>query len=317
MILSKEDKPMLESFTIVGTQVAVLFILIALGFFGGKIKLITRDGVKCINDIMLYFVTPCVIIHAFQRDYDPSMLKNLLLSILGSIISHALCYLVGFILIHDKDKAVRSVHRFAVCFSNCGFMALPLLEALLGSEGVFYGAGYLAVFNITVWSLGQYSMAGGDASFDGKKIILNPGVLSSIIGLIFFFTSLRLPTLIASPISFMAALNTPVPMLIIGYTIAGLKLKDIINIKSEALTIATRLVIVPMLLLGILYLMGYRGTLLTATIVSASAPVAAITTMFSIKYKKDESIASKLVAVSSLFSIVTMTVIVSLARTIS
>ena len=115
----------------------------------------------------------------------------------------------------------------------------------------------------------------------------------------------------------MAALNTPVPMLIIGYTIAGLKLKDIINIKSEALTIATRLVIVPMLLLGILYLMGYRGTLLTATIVSASALVAAITTMFSIKYKKDESIASKLVAVSSLFSIVTMTVIVSLARTIS
>ena len=70
---------MLESFTIVGTQVAVLFILIALGFFGRKIKILNGDGVKCINDIMLYFVTPCVIIHAFQREFDVTMLRNLLL----------------------------------------------------------------------------------------------------------------------------------------------------------------------------------------------------------------------------------------------
>ena len=308
---------MLESFTIVGTQVAVLFILIALGFFGRKIKILNGDGVKCINDIMLYFVTPCVIIHAFQREFDVTMLKNLLLSILGSVISHALCYLVGFLLIHNKDEAKRTVLRFAICFSNCGFMALPLLEALLGSEGVFYGAGYLTVFNILVWSSGQYSMAKGSDGFDKKKIFLNPGVLSVFVGLFFFFTSIKLPEIIGSPIAFLAALNTPVPMLIIGYTIAGLTFKDFLNIKEEALTIVSRLVIVPLLLLGILFLLGYRGNLLVATIVSASAPVAAITTMFSIKFSRDEMVASKLVAVSSLFSIITMTLIISFARTIA
>ena len=308
---------MLESFLIVGTQVSILFILIALGFFGGKIKLLTKEGVASINDIMLYFVTPCVVINAFQRDFDPQLLKNLLLSMLASLIAHLLSFGLGLFLIRNKFDAQRKVLRFAGIFSNCGFMALPLVEALLGSEGVFYAAGYLAVFNVCVWSYGQYVMAKGQSGFDNKKIVLNPGVLSVIVGLILFFTSFRLPEIIRSPIAYLAALNTPVPMLIIGYSISKLDLKSLVKIRTELMSILTRLVISPAVLLGILYLLGYRGTLLIATMVSASTPVAAITTMFSIKYKQDEELASKIVAVSSLFSIVTMTLIVGFTRYIA
>lgn len=305
---------MLQSFIIVGTQVAILFVLIALGFFGGKIKMLTKDGVKCINDIMLYFVTPCVVINAFQRDFDVSMLKNLLLAMLASFVSHLLCFFLGLIFIRKYPDAQKRVLRFAIIFPNCGFMALPLIEALLGSEGVFYGAGYLAVFNILSWSYGQYSMAKGTDGFEGKKAILNPGVISVIIGLIFFFTSFRLPEIIGSPISYLAALNTPVPMLIIGYTISTLDLKSIFKIKTEFVSILMRLIIAPLLLLALLYFTGYRGTLLLAVMVSASTPVAAITTMFAIKYNQDQPLSSKLVAVSSLFSIVTMTLIISFAK---
>lgn len=308
---------MLESLIVVGTQVGVLFIMIALGFFGGKIKLLNDSGIKCINDIMLYFVTPCVIVNALQRDYDPGMLKNLLLSMLASLISHILCYIIGLIIIHDKDKARERVLRFTIIFSNCGFMALPLLEALLGQEGLFYGAGYLAVFNILVWSFGQYTMAKGHSSFGIKKAFLNPGVISAIVGLIFFFTSFRLPALIGSPVSYLAALNTPIPMLIIGYAISKLTISDIFKLRLEALSIAGRLIIGPMVLLPILYFMGIRGNLLIASMVSSSAPVAAISTMFSIKYGGDEKLASKIVAVSSLFSIVTMTLIVAFTRSIA
>ena len=308
---------MLESLRIVGTQVFILFILIMLGFFGGKKKMITKEGVKCINDIMLYFVTPCVIINAFQREYDPTLLKALLLSILAAVISHVVCYIVGFILIHDKDEAAKRTKRFAIAYSNCGFMALPLLDALLGSEGVFYGAGYLTVFNILVWSYGQYTIGKGKEGFEIKKAFLNPGVIASIIGFIFFVTSFELPILIIEPIKYLAALNTPVPMLIIGYTISSFALKEQLKLKGEIIPIVSRLVICPMILLGILYLMGLRGTLLVASMISASAPVAAISTMFSIKYDGDVRLASKMVAVSSLFSIITMTLIVGFTRYIA
>lgn len=305
---------MLESFSIVGTQVLILFILIGLGFFGGKKKFITKEGVRSINDILLYFVTPCVIIHAFQRPYDPRMLRNLLLSMLASVILHVLCYILGFLFIKSKDISKRKVLRFTVVYSNCGFMALPLIEALLGSEGLFYGAGYLAVFNIMVWSFGQLSMGKGQDGFSTAKAVLNPGVLSAIVGLFFFFTSTTLPPIIAEPISYLASLNTPLPMLIIGYTISKLDFKEIVHLTSEWIALLLRLIVAPVLLLVILYSMGYRGTLLLASIVSAATPVAAISVMFSIKFGSDETMASKLVAISSLFSVFTMTLIIGIAK---
>lgn len=308
---------MLDSFLIVGTQVLILFILISLGFLGGKLKLINDDGVKSMNNIMLYLVTPCVVIEAFQKPFDKELFKNLLLALLAALIAHTLSFLIGKILIRDKDESRRIVLRFSAVFCNCGFMALPLVKALLGSEGVFYASAYIAIFNILVWSFGQYAMAGKEGSFKMKKAVLNPGVIGVVIGLIFFFTSYELPYIVIQPISFMSATNTPIPMLMIGYSISKLDLKGILDIKGEAVALIVRLIVSPVILLGVLYALGYRGTLLTTLIVSASTPVAATTTMFSIKFNHDEKLSSKMVAVSTLFSILTMTLIVGFTQYIA
>jgi len=308
---------MIESFIVVGTQVLILFLLIGLGFFGGRIKITTSEGVKCINDIMLYFVTPCVIINSFQRDFDPELFKNLILCIFAALLSHGMCVLLGFIFIHNKDERKRKVLRFASIFSNCGFMAFPLLKALLGDEGLFYGAGYVAIFNIVVWTYGQFIMIEERSSFNAKKAILNPGVIASVVGVIMFLCSIDLPDILSTPIGYMADLNTPVAMLIIGYTISTIDLKSIFDIKEAVPALIIRLLLSPLLMLGIFYLMGFRQTLLVACTVSVSAPVAATTTMFSIKFNADEALSSKLVASSTLLSIITMTLIVGFASSIA
>lgn len=308
---------MLNSFLIVGTQVFILFLLIGLGFLGGRSKVITSDGVKCINDIMLYFVTPCVIINSFLRPFDYVLLKNLVMAIVAAIMSHMAGILLGLIFIKNKDARKKKVLRFSVIFSNCGFMAFPLLEALLGSEGVFYGAGYVAVFNIISWSYGQYIMVDKNQKFSMKKAVLNTGVISAIIAFIIFITQLPIPSVLSTPIGYMAGLNTPVAMLIIGYTMSTIDLKSLLKIKELLHALALRNIIIPLVMLGVLYALGYRGILFTACVVSVSAPVAAMTTMFSIKYNADEALASKMVAVSTLFSILSMTLIVGFAGFIS
>lgn len=321
---------MLQSFQIVGTQVLVLFVLILIGFFCGKKKLFSDQAIRGINDLVLYIVNPCVIVQAFQRDFNVSLLRGFLLALLGAVIAHGLCLILSFLIFRGKSAGKEQnaeerkenenrtrVLRFATVFSNCGFMALPLLNALCGADGVFYGAAYLTVFNLLIWSYGQYSMAKGTEGFTLKKIFLNPSIISVFVGLILFFTSTRLPDLIALPIGHMAALNTPVPMIIIGYTIAGLDLKHLFGPVDEILVYLLRLIVSPLILLGILYAIGLRGTLLVSCIVSASAPVAGLTTMFSIKYGRDTSLSSRLVATSTLFSILTMTLIVGIAQYLS
>ena len=308
---------MLESFAVVGTQVLILFVMICLGFFAGKVKIINEPGIKCINDIMLYIVNPCVIIEAFQRPFDPQMLGNLLKVIGGAFLGHLLFIGIAFCLFGKNEQKKKAVLRFAIMFSNCGFMALPLLDALLGDEGVFYGAGYVVVFNLLVWSLGQYMMAKGEEGFSTRKIIINPGVIACAIGVTMFVSSISLPQIILSPIEYLAALNTPVPMLIIGYTISKMKFGDIFTSWEVYPAVISRLVLCPIILLAILYVIGYRGNMLIALIVSSSAPVGAMTTMFSIKFNKDVNLSSKAVSLSTLFSVITMTVIVGIARFIA
>ena len=308
---------MLQSFMVVGTQVLILFILIGIGFLGTKKGIIRKEGVSTITEIMLYIVTPCVIIHAFQRDFEPQLLKGFLIAFGAALLSHIVCIILGRLFIHNSDDDKNRIFRFGVIFSNCGFMSLPLLDALLGSEGVFYGASYVAVFNLVLWSYGVMMMDRSGSGLSVKKLLLNPGVIPVVIGLIFFFTSFRLPDMIATPVNYLAALNTPVPMLVIGYNVAGIDLKKVMRDKDEYIMMVLRLLICPAIILAAMYFLGVRGTLLVACAVSASAPVAASSTMFTIKFGGNSELSAETVAVSTLLSIITMTLIVGSAFAIA
>ena len=301
---------MLNSFIVVGTQVLTLFILIGIGFACGKLKLLNQSAVRSINDIVIYIVNPCLIVSAFQRKFEVALLHNFLLALFGALLAHLICLFIALAVFRKQEDGKRKVLRFATIFSNCGFMGVPLLSALLGPDGVFYGAAYLVVFNLTIWSYGQYIMAKGSDGFETKKIILNPGVIAVLIGLIFFFTSTDLPDIVMIPVDYMASLNTPVPMLIIGYTISGFKVRDLMGGFDEIKVYLIRLIAGPLILLGVLYGIGIRGIVLTSVIVAASAPTAALTTMFAIKFGCDEKLSARIVSTSTLLSIVTMTLIV-------
>lgn len=308
---------MLQNFLTVGQQVLIIFILIAIGFICGKTKMIKEDGAVCITNIVLYVVTPCVMIEAFQREFDPSMLKNLAIAVAAAFCVHLFSIIVAKRLIHDKDKSRETVMRFSIIFSNCGFMCLPLEQALLGEDGVFYGGAFVAVFNIVLWSYGLIMMSGSKKELSVKKLVLNPGILGVLIGLIFFLFSVQLPEIVMSPISFLSDLNTPLPMLVIGYYLYKSDLRQSLSDKKAYFAIALRLVAIPLLSLAILYLCGVRGTLLLSTVIAVSAPVAASTTMFATKFKKDIALSVNLVSLSTIFSVFTMSAIVGFAQTIA
>jgi predicted permease len=232
-------------------------------------------------------------------------------------MTHVIAIVLSKIFIRSKEDDKRVIFRFGVVFSNCGFMALPLLEALLGSDGVFYGAAYVAVFNVCVWTYGIFLMDRDCKKISFKKAFLNPGVLPVIVGLIFFFTGIKLPEIGLSPMKYLAALNTPVPMLIIGYNIAGLNISKALKDVDEYKMLLLRLIVTPLITFGILYALGIRENLLVSCVVSASAPVAATGTMFSVKYKRDAVLSAETVAISTLLSVLTMTLVVGIAYTVA
>ena len=301
---------MLENLRFVGAQVLILFIIMAVGFVCRKLRVLTEGGVKGLTDLMLYLITPCMMIKAFQQAFDIRLLRGFLVTAAATTVFYAVEIGLAVLLLRDRDEARKRVLRFGAVFSNCGYMALPLLQNLWGSEAVLYGAAFNAIHVFYLWTYGLSLMNGGKEKISLKKAVLNPGTVSTLLGLALFFCSVRLPYVIAKPVEYLAALNTPVPMLIIGFYLAGLDWRTVLRSRGEYVMLALRLLIVPALTLGGRGLCGVRGVLLCTNVVCVSAPMATIGTMFATKYGGDPTLSAGLVAVSTLLSVATMTLVV-------
>ena len=296
------------------SQVVILLVLISVGFTLTKAKILTEFGVKSMTEMVLLLVTPCVIIKSFTRQFSVDTLKNLIISATIALFAHITFIILSRILIKSSNISSQKVLQFGIIFSNCGYMSIPLQQAILGDEGVFYGSAYIAMFNLFIWSYGLLLMSGDKKTLSPKKLILNPGLIGVAIGLIIFLFSIPLPKIIFEPVSYIASLNTPLPMIIIGYHLANSNilagLKDI-RVYYACLL---KLIIFPLIAFGIMYACGIRGLMLVSSVISCCAPTAAITTMFSSKYNCDTSLSVNLVSISTILSLITIPIIVSLSQ---
>ena len=305
---------MLENFFTVAQNVLALFILMGAGFCCQRFKLLNEAAVKACANLVLYIATPCVIIKSCIREFDASLLTGFLVTFAVAMVNHFIVIAIAHRCFRDKDERRRRVLRFATVFSNAGYMGIPLQQAILGDEGVFYCAAYVIVFNIMVWTYGALCMSGDKRALAPKKLLFNPGIIGVSIGMVLFLLSIPVPAPLVSAIGHLATLNTPLPMIIVGYYIAQTDILAALKDKKSYLCIALRLIGVPLLALGGLLLVGVRGTLLTSCMICICAPVATATTMFSTRYERDTLLSVNLVSVSTLLAIVTMPLMVALAQ---
>ena len=285
-------------------QVIIMFVLIMLGFIITKLKMFNEEGKAQFSEILVSIVTPCVIINAFQVEFQVSLAKELLLVFLGAILIHVIAIIIGHLLY--KKSPIDST---SIVYSNCGFMAIPLLEAVLGNTGVFFGAAYIAVFNALVWTHGVYVFTKGNG-LSIKKVLFNPGTVGVAIGLALFFLQIRLPHILLQPIQYMAGLNTPVAMLLLGAFLANVKFGSIFkNIRLYIVSVL-RLLVLPIVSMFILKLMPLGETAYMSLLILSACPVATMIAILAQRYNLDSGYASQIVAINTVVSIFTIPLIV-------
>lgn len=307
----------MSNFLTVGSQVLILFLLMLIGFACNKTKILNEEANKRISDLVVILVTPCVIIQSFQREFDERLLFQICVALLISLIVHLAMILAVHIIFKSQPDKSRRVLKFASVFSNAGFIALPLQSALLGADGVLMGAAYLVVFNIMLWSYGITLMSGDKTMITPKKLLFSPGIIGVVIGMIVFIFSIKIPQVISSTIGYMAALNVPLPMIVVGYYLAKTNVLEVFRDIQSIKCIFVRLIVFPVVTLALLYMCGVRGTMLCSMVIAMSAPVGATTTMFSEKFDADTQLSVKLISLSTLLSIITMPIIVGVTQTIA
>ena len=303
---------MLQDFLTVAQNVLTLFILIGIGVLCAKVKLLSEAAVKGMANLVLYIATPCVIIKSCIREFDTTMLWGFLTVVAVAAVNHALLILVARLCFKDPEEGRRRVLRCATVFSNAGYMAIPLQQAILGDEGVFYCAAYVIVFNVFLWTYGIIEMGGSQEKLSLRKVLINPGIIGVAVGLVLFLFSIPVPGLIQDAVGHMANLNTPLPMLIVGYYLAQTDLPAALRDRRSYLCMALRLIGMPLVAMGALLLCGVRGNVLIACMICISTPVATACTMFATRYERDTHLSVNLVSVSTLLSVFTLPLLVAL-----
>ena len=304
----------LASFLTVGKQVLILFLLMVVGYVLGKAKLITEQGCASMSTVVMYIAIPAMLITAFQRELVPSDLGNFGIALLLSLAIHVMGMLLSGLLIRDPDPSRIPTLRFIATFSNCGFMGYPLMSALLGSVGVFYGSAYVAMFNILAWTWGVYLMTNDRKKLSLRPILLSPGVLGVIIAMALYLLRITLPEIILTPVTYISQLNTPVPMLILGYQLCHADFRAAFRGWSSWITLLLRLILLPLLTILLCLVLNVNSIVAMALIIAAATPPGTLLSLFAAKYGTDSSLASSMVSVQTALSVLTMPVLVGLGQ---
>lgn len=309
----------MENLALVSRQVAVLFALMGVGALCRAFRLIDEKSVKGMVNILVIAVTPCLVVEAFQRPFEPELMHQLWFAFLAVAVIHVMALLMAYVFIHGGRPDTRGVLRVAAAFSNAGFMGLPLEEAILGKEGVFFGIVYVAVFNLFIWSWGLMQIRGGSVKDMTRgevwKALFNPGFIGLALGVPLFALSVTLPPIIKTPVGMIADLNTPLAMIVIGFYLAGANLKPLFRNPNAYISAIVRLAVFPLTVIFLLNMFKewLMPGMTMAIAIAASAPAAALNSMFAAKYGKDVDMAVGIVSGTTLLSILTMPPMIALA----
>lgn len=221
----------LDNFLIAAEQVAILYILVAVGFIADRTKLFTEKAARLCTDLMFYIITPAKIVQSFiSMEFSRESATRLAIAAACGAAIHIIGVAVSSVVFNKSPIGKAAIFKYSSVYGNCGYMALPLAYAVLGDEGVFYGSVVIMMFHLFSFTHGIWLMSrsetGEKTKFNFKNILINPGTISLIIGLPLYLLKIRLPNVIEAPIDYLAALNTPVAMLIFGTYLSNAKIKS-------------------------------------------------------------------------------------------
>lgn len=293
-------------FLLIFNQLLKMLFIMLLAVICFKIGLINQEGNRNLSNLLLMVINPCVILTVYQTDYEPRLVKGLLISFAAAVIAHILAIAIARVLIRAKDNRNYAIERFAAVYSNCGFIGIPLINSVLGSEGVFYLTAYMTVFNILAWTHGLTLLTKKFNPKCLKEGILSPIVLATLAAMALFFAQIRIPDVLLDSMTYVADMNTPVAMMIAGFSLAQTDLKKTFTHVRLYWVSFVKLLAVPFAVLIFLGFFHLDYTVAYTTLIAAACPVSATTTMMCIRLNDNYTYASEIFSFTTVLSIVTI-----------
>ncbi|MGN0633705.1 MAG: AEC family transporter [Oscillospiraceae bacterium] len=296
---------------IILNRIALMLAYMIPGFLLYKKQIITDEGTKDIGKLLVYVILPCAIVNSCNMEYSREKAVGMLLSFLAAAAALALSVIISRVFF----RRTMPIESFGAAFSNAGFMGIPLVSSVIGPDAVYYAAAFVAVLNILQWTYGVYLITGNKSSVSAKKILLNPVMLSFVIGVILFFIPVKLPVFISEILGTISQMNAPVAMLTVGFYLAQVTPKELFAKKLSYAVCAVRLLVIPLLTAILLAVVPFGDNTLKLTIlILAAAPVGSNVAVYAQIHGGDYKKAVCEIVLSTVLCVAAMPVVIGISE---
>jgi len=300
----------MEIAKLAGSRTIVMFLLMMIGWVLFKTGKLTKQGSKDMANTLINVTLPVTIVQSFLTEYTAEKTRWILYSLGLSTACIGLSMLLSHLFFRKKP-----IDNAGVSFSNAGFIGLPLVQAILGSDAVIIAAPFAAVLNVLQSTYGVWVLDDKKSKIALREVIKGPIVLSAVIGMACYFLRISVPPIISSVISMTTGMNAPLAMLVLGVYLAQTEIKSLFIRADLYINSLVRLIVIPIATLVMLSFLPESLSVIKMTLmIIASAPVGANVAVYSQLRGLDYTYACKTVCLCTLLSVVTLPVMLMLAE---
>lgn len=306
--------------SVVATSVFLLFALIVLGFILGKRNIIHKESIPDLSNLVLKVTMPVTVFCSIINQDRSQLVAYGIQTFVSIIMLHLCALVVGLILVRlanvrDLD---RGVWIYCMLFSNNGFMGIPLALSVFDEKGMFLMALGNVVGNFLIFSVGiklltwKYPIK---EKLSIRKMVLNNINIAVVLGLLVCVLQIQLPDVLNQLLAYLSNITSGLSMLVVGLSISRLPVKAVFQDKKMLILTAGRLLIFPLLILGLIRILPVHldKTLENVLILTAALPVSSAQSMITEQYGTNTAAAGRSVFMTTLFSVITVPIIMMIA----
>lgn len=301
------EEPM-ESFLRMLNAQMILLVYLAVGMYCMKVGLIDRDSKEKLVDIILRITLPCMIFNSFNNPLTPEVMKQTALILVVAVSISILSFLLGKVIYNKYPQKKKSILQYCTLVNNSGFLGMPMVYAVYGSEGLFAASIFIIPNRIFMWTAGLAMFTTADFRTKCKNILLNPCIVTVFLGIARRMTGFPVPEFLDTAIANTGAVTTPLSMMVIGTMLIGVPWKKLLEPSIFRLAFV-RLIALPLVALFILNLIDAQPLLAGVSLILTGMPAGSTSALLAAKYGADEDYASRCIVTTTIMSLATIPVL--------
>lgn len=305
------------SFSVTLSTVLLMLAYSVPGYLLVKFRKTPESHTRSFATLLLYACSPMQTMYAMRKiELSGYMVRYLAIALgVGALLMGGTLALLYFVFRSKQEQVAYRILVAAAAMGNCGFMGIPMLEALMPEypQGVAFTSGFFLAMNVLMWTAVSYIYTRDKSYISIKNVLLNPSTVAMGVSLVLFFGRVPVPAVVDEFINMMGKMATPLCMIILGMRLGAIPIKPMFTRPIQYAACALKLIAFPLAALLLMRLLPVEPNFARMIFIICAMPCGNLVLSFAEILGEGQDVAANIVLLSTLLSVVTVPVMMLMA----